>query len=142
MRGHRVAVAALASSLILVLAAGCASSQLGANNDKAAVTSTWTSFFKASTPIKQKALLLENGEVHVRDIGLYFSLLPRNLTTKVDSVKFTGSTAAVAYQFFSGKTLITVRPQTGTAVRVGGRWLVSASTWAKLVKQSDIHGSG
>ncbi|MGH7174880.1 MAG: hypothetical protein ACREGR_00790 [Minisyncoccia bacterium] len=114
---------------------------VGGSSPRAVISSNWTAFFNGSTPTDKKALLLQHGPADVRDIGLFFGLLPKDLTTKIASVRLDANSAVVTYEFFSGSHPLSGRPQTGTAIRVGDRWIVSASTWARLVKISDIHGS-
>ena len=155
-----LALLALVGGLTL-LAVGCSSSKPTASTsstatastapavtsttpaaDQTAITTAWTTFFNGSTTVREKAAVLENGTASTNDIALFFGLYPHNLTTRVESVQLNGTTASVIYEFFAGSAALSPRPMTGTAVDIDGKWLVSQSTWATWVAQSDIHGSG
>lgn len=130
------------------LVAGCGSSHPAPSSAEstaaatAAITSAWTRFFNGATPVAQREAVLQNGASAGSDIRLLFALWPGKFTTKVEAIKLNGSTATVTYEFLDGTSSMSAKPATGTAVLVGGRWLVSHATWAALVSGSDIHGSG
>jgi len=143
-RGAVCVVGLLVALAAIVAACGSATPASGPHTAATAITSAWTTFFDGATTVDEKAAVLEQGASATADIGTFFSLYPKDLTTKVDSVQLNGSTATatVTYEFFAGTRRLSARPAAGIAVLIDGRWMVSQQTWNAWVAVSDIHGSG
>ena len=99
--------------------------------EAAAVGKTWTTFFSSATPAAQQQSLLQNGSTYVAQLATLRKLMAGNIGAKVVSVAVHGSTANVTYDILSnGSPLLS--GSTGTAVQVGGKWLVSSGTFCGL----------
>lgn len=96
-----------------------------------AITSTWTRFFSYDTAESTRITLLQDGSRYSALIASALGAFPKGLSATVKDVKVSGSSATVSYslQSPSGSLLPSA---TGTAVEVGGRWLVSSSTFCGL----------
>lgn len=105
------------------------------------VTEAWTTFFSGAASVGERSDLLEHGTADTTEIRSVFSRLPWNLSTEVDSVAVGDRVATVTYRFVAGAHPVS-GVETGTAVDVGGKWLVSSATWSKLVTGYHVHVSG
>jgi hypothetical protein len=123
--------------------AGCGSSSSSHPNTTSApggqaepqIEKVWTDFFSPSTSAATKISLLENGTQFAAVINAQQnSPLAKESAAKVSNVKLTGpETATVTYTVTrAGKPAL--KNTTGTAVRSGGNWLVSAASFCQLLK--------
>ena len=137
MRRAAVAgVVALAAAL-----AGCGggggasatSTTMSAAQQKAAISATWESFFSPTATAEQEAALLQNGATHTAQMAGLRKMMPAGFSVKVDSVTLNGTNATVTYDLLQNGQSILGNASTGTAVEVGGKWLVSEKTFCSLV---------
>lgn len=100
---------------------------------KAAVTTTWTRFFDYSTPEATRLTLLQDGTKYSSVISTLTHLLPAGAMTTVQGVQGTGATTASVTYSLKDSTGTLESGLSGTAVEVGGKWLVSSTTFCGLV---------
>jgi hypothetical protein len=124
--------------------AGCGSSSGGSHTNttgaqggqpEAQIKQVWTEFFSPSTPASTKISLLQNGQSFAAVINAQQnSPLAKESAAKVGHVKLEGpETATVTYTVtLAGKPALS--NTTGTAVKSGGNWLVSAASFCQLLK--------
>jgi hypothetical protein len=99
-----------------------------------AVTTTYQRFFDGSTTADQKIALLENGQAFAATIKAQAgSSMAKSTTATVSNVASSGTDHAdVTYTIlFNGKPALA--GQSGTAVRTGGTWKVTAATFCALL---------
>lgn len=99
------------------------------------ISKVWTDFFSPSTPASEKISLLQNGQQFAPVINAQQnSPLAKETAAHVSSVTLHGSDAAtVTYTVtLAGKPAL--KNTTGTAVKSGGKWLVSAASFCQLLK--------
>lgn len=150
------AVPALAAIAVAAVLAGCGSSHSssspsastptatktttspsatrGANQATAQITRDWTTFFAASTPVSKRVSLLQNGQRFGQAIAAQSkSPLAQQAQAKVSKVTVTGpDRARVTYTvLLAGKPALS--NQTGTAVKSGGVWRVSDTSFCQLL---------
>lgn len=106
-------------------------SAAAASAAKAAVTTTWTKFFSYNTPEPTRITLLQNGAKYAPIIASVIGDFPKGLSATVSSVKPSGTTATVTYSLQATSGIL-MSGLTGMAVQVGGKWLVSATTFCGL----------
>ncbi len=107
----------------------------GLPTDQTDVARVWEQFFDAGTPVALKRQLVQNGATLGAAVSAFASdPATARSTANVTKVTFDGpNTARVSYDVVAfGKTRQAAA--TGTAVRVGGQWLVSAASLCALVK--------
>ncbi|MHB8342597.1 MAG: hypothetical protein ACYDB7_15705 [Mycobacteriales bacterium] len=131
-RGRLAVAAVAAGALTAVALAGCGASGPSPAQQRAAVTTTWTTFFDPATSLATKQALLQNGAALTPAIAL----LARNpsaahLGVRVHSVTVRGTTATVTYDILVSGHVVLANSQ-GTAVEVGGAWRVSQATFCAL----------
>lgn len=121
----------------LVLAFGLSACGASSNNSAsniAAIKTAWTDFFSGNTNVASKVNYLQNGSQFQKIINEAMGLsIAKTLTVAISKVDVTGSTTAnVVYSLsLSGQTAL--KNQTGTAVKVAGKWLVSDASFCALV---------
>ncbi|MER6395322.1 hypothetical protein ABT263_04545 [Kitasatospora sp. NPDC001603] len=106
------------------------------------VTATWEKFFDPTTPIPEKAALLQNGDVLLPALQ-GFSQDPRvgQVKAKVTNVTFTSPTEATVTYELSLQGTVVAPDATGQAVLDNGTWKVSRSSLCGLLAQAG-GGSG
>ncbi|TAN30127.1 MAG: hypothetical protein EPN30_01375 [Actinomycetota bacterium] len=121
-------------SLTLGLSACGSSSTSNTANDSAAVKQAWTGFFSGSTSAADKISLLQNGQEFSQVINEASGLaISKTSSATVSNVVINSpTTATVSYSIdLGGKPAL--QNQTGTAVKVGGKWLVGDSSFCALL---------
>jgi hypothetical protein len=162
--GTRVAAAAV---LLLVPVAACSSSKTSSSStssappaasaspspsgtapsDQAAataqITQNWEKFFSPTTPLADKAALLQNGS-QLSGALQGFSHDPRvsQVQAKVSSVSFTSATTATVTYSLSLQGQTVLPNATGQAVLQNGTWVVADTTLCSLVALSASGASG
>jgi hypothetical protein len=128
--------------------ATAATSAMGpAPSDTAAATSQVTQayekFFSPSTPLADKAAVLQNGSAF-QPVLQGFSRDPRvsQVQAKVSKVEFTSATSATVTYALSLQGQTVLPNATGQAVQENGTWKVADSTLCSLVALSSSGGSG
>ncbi|MFF1905616.1 hypothetical protein [Kitasatospora sp. NPDC058218] len=136
-----VSLPGTASATVSISASGSASAGATAPADPATatneVTANWEKFFDPTTPIPEKASLLQNGDVLLPALE-GFSQDPRvgQVKAKVTNVSFTSPTdATVTYELSLQGTVIEPSA-TGQAVLDNGTWKVSRSSLCGLLTQA------
>lgn len=128
----RRATAQLATLLCLVIGfSACGSSSA---NSSAMVKQVWINFFSGNTSAANKIKLLQNGQQFTQIIDEATSLkVSKTSSATVTKVVIDSSTvASVSYTFNLGAKPV-LQNQTGTAIKVGGKWLVADSTFCGLL---------
>ena len=121
-------------SLTLGLSACGSSSSSNSASESALVKQTWTNFFSGSTSAANKVKLLQNGQEFSQIINEASGLAISNTSSAtVSNVVINSPTSAtVSYSInLGGKPAL--QNQTGTAVKVGGNWLVADSSFCALL---------
>jgi hypothetical protein len=102
--------------------------------DAAKIAAAWSEFFDGTTPASRKAQLLQNGQTFAPVITALGSS-PLAKSTKATVTKVTVESADKATVTYSitlgGQPALT--NQTGTAVNVGGQWLVGDASFCQLL---------
>ncbi|MGV9265984.1 hypothetical protein ACWDRR_15145 [Kitasatospora sp. NPDC003701] len=136
-----ISVPATASATVSVSVSASASAGGTAPADPATatnqVTANWEKFFDPTTPIPEKASLLQNGDVLLPALE-GFSQDPRvgQVKARVTNVAFTSPTdATVTYELSLQGTVIEPSA-TGQAVLDNGTWKVSRSSLCGLLTQA------
>jgi hypothetical protein len=120
---------------VAVAFGGSAAGVTAASPAKAQIIKTWTTFFAGTTPAATKITLLQNGTRFAAVIRAQASSsLAQQTKAKVKSVTLLGSTKAkVVYTItIAGAPALT--NQVGLAVKVKGKWLVSAKSFCALLR--------
>jgi hypothetical protein len=101
----------------------------------AQITANWEKFFNSSTPLAQRAALLQNGSTFEAAIKDFASMpLASGIGAKVTNVTLSSATsAAVTYNITSGSTSL-LSGQKGTAVYQAGTWKVGDASLCGLFK--------
>lgn len=100
----------------------------------AEITANWEKFFSSSTPISEKAALLQNGSSFASAMGAFDKVAPSGLGAKVTGVTLTSATAAtVKYNIVASSSTL-LPNQTGQAVLQGGTWKVGDASFCGLLK--------
>ncbi|MEE1787639.1 hypothetical protein PUR71_32735 [Streptomyces sp. SP17BM10] len=104
---------------------------------KAEITANWEKFFDPATPIADKAVLLQNGDV-LLPVLQGFSQDPRvgQVQAKVSDVTFTDATHATVTYALSLQGTVVEPNATGQAVLEGGTWKVGRATLCGLLTQA------
>ncbi|MER6361930.1 hypothetical protein [Kitasatospora sp. NPDC001527] len=102
-----------------------------------AVTDNWQKFFDPTTPIPEKASLLQNGDV-LLPVLEGFAQDPRvgQVKARVTNVAFTSPTEATVTYELSLQGSVVEPAATGRAVLENGTWKVSRSTLCGLLVQA------
>lgn len=108
------------------------------------VKQTWTTFFSKSTPIAQKASLLQNGSVMASAMQAFASnAMVSEVTANVTNVTFPSSTKADVTYSISLNGQVVENAMAGQAVYQGGTWLVADTTLCGLLQLAQSEsGSG
>src|SRR5579863_5230586 len=128
-RGRVVALGLVAS---VVLAACLTSSSSTSSTSQ--VRSSWTTFFKGSTPAATRLALLQDSSAFRAAVqGQSSSAFAKGVSVTVQHVRVTSSNAAtVTYTILIGG-VPEIPGQMGLAVRIGGHWKVSAQSFCGLL---------
>ncbi|MEU1282720.1 hypothetical protein [Kitasatospora sp. NPDC005856] len=104
---------------------------------KAEITTNWERFFDPSTPIAEKAKLLQGGE-ELLPVLEGFAQDPRvgQVQAKVDDVAFTDASDATVTYALSLQGNVVEPSATGQSVLDNGTWKVSRSTLCGLLTQA------
>ncbi|MER7703671.1 hypothetical protein ABTX81_12305 [Kitasatospora sp. NPDC097605] len=102
-----------------------------------AITNNWQKFFDPTTPIPEKASLLQNGDV-LLPVLEGFAQDPRigQVKARVTNVEFTSATGATVTYELSLQGSVVEPAATGQAVLENGTWKVSRSTLCGLLAQA------
>ncbi|MGZ4354587.1 MAG: hypothetical protein ACXVZ4_13680 [Gaiellaceae bacterium] len=101
----------------------------------AEVAKVWTEFFDGATPAARKVQLLQDGARFRAVITAQSkSPLARQTKAKVRRVVLLGATRAKVVYTISLAGQPALPKQSGVAVRVNGRWLVSARSFCSLLR--------
>jgi ABC-type phosphate/phosphonate transport system substrate-binding protein len=136
------AIGALAVAVLMGASACGGGSSNSTAKQTAEITTAYTSFFNASTPAATRLASLQNGANYTPQLTQLGKLMPSTLGAKVDSVAITGNTAAVTYELINNGQSLLGKPSTGSAVKVGGKWLVASSTFCGLASLAGAACSG
>ena len=114
---------------------GAASGTSGPESAAAAkIAAAWSEFFDGATPAARKAQLLQNGQTFAPVItALGASPIAKSTKATVSKVTVeSADKATVTYSItLGGQPALT--NQTGTAVNVGGQWLVGDASFCQLL---------
>ena len=102
--------------------------------DAAKIAAAWSEFFDGATPASRKAQLLQNGQTFAPVItALGSSQIAKSTKATVSKVTVeSADKATVTYSItLGGQPALT--NQTGTAVNVGGQWLVGDASFCQLL---------
>ena len=139
MDNHCVHRSSRGVSVLLCLAIGlaaCGSSSSSSSkaNDASLVKQAWTGFFSGKTSATDKIKLLQNGQQFSQIINEATGLaISTTSSATVSNVVINSPTSAtVTYSIDLGGTPA-LENQTGTAVKVGGQWLVGDSSFCALL---------
>lgn len=108
--------------------------------DKQAIENNWKNFFAASTPLKTRESLLQNGSSFTQPIQEEFTELSSQASSAVISNVDVenSSSATVSYTIdLNGQPVL--KDQTGKAVFVDSAWKVSDSTLCGLLSMGGSH---
>lgn len=121
-----------ASATTTTAASGKKTGAAGANASQ--ITSNWVTFFAGTTPASRKVALLQNGKEFKQIIDAQAkSAFSKAITAKVQSVNVSSATSAtVDYNILEAGSVVQPN-QTGQAVKSGGTWLVSDSSFCSLL---------
>jgi hypothetical protein len=106
----------------------------------AQISAAWTAFFAGTTPAARKQALLQSGHAFAAVLAAQSrSAMARSTSVTVSAVHMVAAgVARVIYTILlSGKPALP--NQIGTAVRSGGRWRVSASSFCGLLALEGQH---
>ncbi len=112
----------------------CGGSSSNTAADLAAIKSGWANFFSGSTSAKEKVSLLQNGKQFSQIINLALQQpIEKTASATVSKVVLDSSSkATVTYSLnLGGKPVL--QDQTGTAVKVNGKWQVGDSSFCGLL---------
>lgn len=112
----------------------CGGSSSNTASDIAAIKSGWANFFSGTTSAKEKISLLQNGNQFSQIINLALQQpIEKTASATVSKVVLdSSSTATVTYTLnLGGKPVL--QDQTGTAVKVNGKWQVGDSSFCGLL---------
>jgi len=102
----------------------------------AQITANWEKFFSSSTPVSEKAKLLQNGstfEAAIKDFANF--PLASNIGAKVTAVVVNSATSAtVSYNITTSSGSPLLSNQTGAAVYQDGIWKVGDASLCGLLK--------
>jgi hypothetical protein len=102
----------------------------------AQITANWEKFFSSSTPVSEKAKLLQNGstfEAAIKDFANF--PLASNIGAKVTAVVVNSATSAtVSYNITTSSGSSLLPNQTGAAVYQDGIWKVGDASLCGLLK--------
>lgn len=125
----------LGSALLLALGlSACGGSSDNSASNIASIKKAWTNFFSGKTSVASKVKYLQNGSQFTKVINEAMGLsVAKTLDVSISKVDVTSSsTANVVYSLsLSGQTAL--KDQTGTAIKVAGKWLVADSSFCSLV---------
>jgi hypothetical protein len=99
----------------------------------AEITANWEKFFDSSTPVSEKAQLLQNGSTFSTAIAGLMSLVS-GLGAKVTHVTVNSPTSATVTYNLTTKGSPLLSNQTGKAVYVDGVWKVGDTSLCGLLK--------
>lgn len=125
----------LVALAIGLAACGSSSSSTSSSSPTALITNAWTQFFSGKTSAADKIKLLQNGQQFAQVINAQAgSAIAQSSDTTVSKVTVNSSTSAtVTYTInLGGKPAL--QNETGTAVNVGGNWLVGVSSFCALLQ--------
>jgi len=105
------------------------------SNAAAQISANWEKFFDSSTPVAEKAKLLQNGSTFSSAIQSFTQLpLANGIGAKVTAVVVnSATTATVSYNIVAGGSTLLAN-QTGKAVYQDGIWKVGDATLCNLFK--------
>ncbi|HWG22692.1 hypothetical protein [Actinospica sp.] len=99
------------------------------------VKQTWTTFFAKSTPISQKAALLQNGQTMAGAMQAFASnAMVSEVTANVTDVTFPSSSKADVTYSISLNGQVVENAMQGQAVYQSGKWLVADTTLCGLLQ--------
>lgn len=105
------------------------------------VKQTWTEFFAKTTPIAQKAALLQNGAAMAPAMQAFSTnALVSEVTASVSNVTFPSSTMADVTYSISLNGQVVENAMAGQAVYQGGKWLVADTTLCGLLQLAATQG--
>jgi hypothetical protein len=118
-------------------ASGPSPASAGAANQ---IRQAWVTFFKGSTPAAAKILLLQHGSEVAAVINAQAgNPLATGTAAKVSSVTIKSPTRAVVNYGITIDGKPALSHQHGTAVKVGGHWLVSLDSFCGLLSLEGTH---
>jgi hypothetical protein len=133
-----VIILAIIAIVIVLLVRNNNSSKSLSTSQKAAYTkqidTNWNAFFKASTSLKNREGILQNGASFAQPIQTEFNAFStEDSAASVSSIVFTTKTAAnVVYTIDLGGQPV-LKDQTGQALLINNVWKVSDSTLCQLL---------
>lgn len=122
------------ASILSVGLCACGGSSNNSASNIASIKKAWTSFFSGKTSVAEKVNYLQNGSQFKQIISEAMGLsVAKTLAVTISKVDVTSSSAAnVVYSLsLGGQTAL--KNQTGTAIKVAGKWLVADSSFCALV---------
>ncbi len=125
------------SSASAPASSGAASSNPAGGNAAAVaqITANWEKFFNSSTPVAEKAALLQDGNVFRSAINDFINFpMASGLEAKVTNVTLDSATTATVHYDLTANGQELLPGQTGKAVLQGGTWKVGDASLCGLFK--------
>jgi hypothetical protein len=109
----------------------------GSASQVAEITTNWNAFFNPKTSNSKRLQLLQNGSDFSAAISAFASSpLAAAVTSKVDSVALTSSTAATVKYDLSALGTTVAKGASGTAVLQDGTWKVGDGVFCGLLSEA------
>ena len=113
----------------------------GSSSAVSEIKTNWNTFFNSATPNSKRVQLLENGSQFTSAIGSFSSSpFAAAVTSKVDSVTLTSSTAAKVKYDLSALGSTVASGASGTAVLQSGTWKVGDDVFCGLLNEAVAAG--
>ena len=122
-------------------ASSSAAASGGSSSAVSEIKTNWNTFFNSATPNSKRVQLLQNGSQFTAAIGSFSSSpFAAAVTSKVDSVTLTSSTAAKVKYDLSALGSTVASGASGTAVLQSGTWKVGDDVFCGLLNEAAAAG--
>jgi hypothetical protein len=113
----------------------------GSSSAVSEITANWNKFFNSATPTSERVALLQNGSDFSAALSsLSTTPLASGLTSKVDSVTVTSSTAATVKYDLTALGQAVATGATGSSVLQDGTWKVGDDVFCGLLTEAKSFG--
>ena len=130
-----------ASSSAAATASSTPAASGGSSSAVSEITTNWNKFFSSTTSNSERVQLLQNGSTFSSAISAFAaSPLASAVTSKVDSVTLTSSTAATVKYDLSAMGATVATGANGNAVLQNGTWKVGDSVFCGLLTEAKSAG--